>query len=105
MERAIRGGGSFGCLDRCDVKAYVHTGEGGLSSGQGKIDGENRLYDYKKQFFGELDGKSVRYIRMRHHAVLAFAFIRQRKMLKFVKEAFLAFASAPVACVDLFLHR
>lgn len=105
MERAIRGGGSFGCLDRCDVKAYVHTGEGGLSSGQGKIDGENRLYAYKKQFFGELDKKSVRYIRMRHHAVLAFAFVRQRKLMKFAKEAFLAFVSAPVACVDLFLHR
>ncbi len=105
MERAIRGGGKFGCLDRCDVKAYVHTGEGGLSSGQGKIDGENRLYEYKKQFFGELDKKSVRYIRMRHHAVLAFAFVRQRKFVKFMKEAILAFFSAPIACVDLLLRR
>ena len=105
MERAIRGGGKFDCLARCDVKAYVHTGEGGLSSGQGKINGENRLYEYKKQFFGELDRKSVRYIRMRHHAVLAFAFIRQKKTVKFVKEAALAWMSAPVACVKLFLHR
>jgi hypothetical protein len=37
MQRAISGGGKFGYLPGCGVKAYVHTGEGGLSSGDGKI--------------------------------------------------------------------
>lgn len=105
MERAIRGEGKFGCLDRCDVKAFVHKGEGGLSSGQSKIDGENQLYTYKKQFFSEFDKKSVRYIKMRHHAVLAFAFMRQKKIAKFMKESLLAFVSAPIACVGILLHR
>lgn len=105
MERAIRGNGRFGCLKRCDVKAFVHKGTGGLSSGQSKIDGENKLFEYKKQFFREFDRKSVRYIKMRHHAVLAFAFIRQKKMAQFFKEAVLAFISAPCACIDLFFAQ
>lgn len=105
MERAICGKGKFGCLNRCDVKAFVHKGTGGLSSGQSKIGGENKLFEYKKQFFREFDKKSVRYIKMRHHAVLAFAHMRQRKISAFAKEAFFAFISAPVACVNLLLHR
>ncbi len=105
MERAIKGGGHFGYLNRCDVKAYVHRGEGGLSSGQGKIDGENRLYDYKKKYRDTLDKKSVRYIRMRHHAVLAFAYLRMRRIGVFFKEAFLSFFSSPLACIKLFINR
>ena len=45
MHRAINGGGAFGYLPGCQVKAYVQTGEGGLSSGDGKIKGENALYE------------------------------------------------------------
>lgn len=103
MERAIAGGGTFGYLSDCQVKAYVHRGEGGLSSGKQKIDGENALYAYKKRYFGSFDKKSVRYIRMRHHAVLAFAYLRMRKFAGFLKEAILSFFAAPIACVKLFV--
>lgn len=103
--RGINGGGSFGYLKRCDVIAYVHRGEGGLSSGQGKIDGENQLYQYKKDFFSQLDKKSIRYIKMRHHAVLAFAYLRMKRILPFIVEAVASLVSSPIACVKLFVMR
>ena len=105
MERAIKGNGKFGYLPRADVKAYVHRGEGGLSSGEGKIDGEKRLYEYKKQYFGQLDKKSVRYIKMRHHAVLAFAHMRMKHAGRFLKEACTSFVISPIACITLLLGR
>ena len=105
MERAILGGGKFGYLNRCDIKAYVHRGEGGLSSGQGKIDGENRLFEYKQKYFSQLDKKSIRYIRMRHHAVLAFAYARMKRIEEFVREALWSFISSPFACIKLLLER
>ena len=103
MERALRGGGKFSCLNRCDVKAFVHRTDAGLSSGQSKIDGEKMLFEYKKQFFDEFERKSVRYIKMRHHAVLAFAYLRSKKIARFLKESILSFAIAPVCCMKLFL--
>lgn len=102
MHRAIEGGGKFGYLPGCEIKAYVHTGEdAGVSSGNGKIKGENDLFDYKKQYFSKLDPKTVRYIKARHYAVLAFAEIRRKKYGAFLKNAFKAFSSSPMACVKI----
>jgi glycosyltransferase involved in cell wall biosynthesis len=105
MERAIRAGGKFGYLNCCDVKAVVHYGDSGLSSGQQKIQGENNLFEYKKQFFGELKRKSIRYIKMRHYAVLAFAYLRTKNLCAFLKEAFWSFLSSPLDCLKLFFSR
>ena len=102
IQRAIEGGGKFGYLPGCEIKAYVHTGEdGGVSSGTGKIKGENQLYDYKKQFFGELKPKTVRYIKARHYAVLAFAELRRKKYGAFGKNACKAVLFSPGACLDI----
>jgi len=76
MMKAIDNGGSFLYVPKCDVLAVVHTGEGGLSSGESKIHGENALFQYKKQYFEGLNHKDIRYIKMRHYAVLAFAYLR-----------------------------
>lgn len=103
MQRAIEGGGKFGYLSGCEIKAYIHTGEGGLSSGEGKIKGENALYEYKKGFFDKVDAETRRYIQMRHYAVLAFAELRRKKFGLFAVNAFKSFFSAPVACVKLLL--
>ena len=103
MQRAIEAGGKFGYLPRCDIKAYVHTGEGGLSSGQGKINGENALYEYKKTFFGQLDSQTKRYINMRHYAVIAFAEIRRKRIISFMINAIKAFINAPIACLRMVL--
>lgn len=105
MQRAIDGGGKFGCLAGCDVRAYVHTGEGGLSSGQGKIDGENQLYVYKKKFFHRFDARSVRGIRMRHYAVLAFAGLRKGSYFFCAKNALIGFLCAPVQSVQMLRNR
>ena len=104
MQRAIDGNGRFGYLPACDIKAYVHSGEnGGLSSGESKIKGENMLYEYKKQFFQKIDNKTKRYIKMRHFAVLAFAEKRRGKLGAFLKNGFKSFFVAPIACVKLLL--
>lgn len=102
MMEAINGNGVFCYLPGCDVKAYVHTGEtGGLSSGESKLQGENALHIYKKQFFHRLDAKSRRYIRMRHHAVLAFAYLRKKAYASFLVQGICSFLAAPVACLKL----
>lgn len=105
MQRAIESGGKFGYLPESDIKAYVHTGEGGLSSGQGKIAGENALYAFKKQFFSQFSKKTVRYIKARHHAVLAYAYLRVRRFLPFIRESVAALMVSPAFCIKFFLGR
>lgn len=105
MQRAIENGGKFGYLSGCDVKAYVHTGEGGLSSGQGKIDGENALYNHKKQYFDRISKKSAKYIRARHFAVIAYAYLRMHSWGKFVKSMFLGFLSSPYIFCRILIER
>ncbi len=102
MERAIEQNGAFGYLEGCDVKAYVHTGQaGGLSSGEGKISGEKRLYAYKKKYFSKLSAKSIRYIKMRHYAVLSFAGLRMHNYGYFFGYGIMSAVSAPVQCLGL----
>ena len=105
MQRAIEGNGKFGYLPGSDVKAYVHTGETGLSSGESKIKGEKALFAYKKQFFNQIAAKDRRYIRMRHYAVIAFAQIRCRRYGGFIKNAFMSFMCSPFQCVGMLYKR
>lgn len=105
MQRAIDGGGKFGYLPGCDIKAYVHTGEGGLSSGDGKIAGENALFAFKQQYFPKLSPATKRYITMRHYAVLAYAELRRKRILPFLKHSLSSFFISPISCAKLFLSR
>ena len=95
MQRAIEEGRKFGYLPGCDIKAYVHTGDGGLSSGDGKIKGENALYEYKKSFFNQLEAGDIRYIKMRHYAVIAYAELRRKNYVKFISNALKSFFASP----------
>ena len=104
MKKAIESGGKFGYLRRCDVKAYIHTEDEGLSSGEGKLKGENQLFNFKKGYFHLLDKKSVAYIKMRHHAVLAFAFLRMKKIFLFFAESAKSFFCSPIECIKLFFE-
>ena len=79
----------------CEIKAYVHTGDGGLSSGDGKIKGENALYEYKKTFFNQLEAGDIRYIKMRHYAVIAYAELRRKNYVKFISNALKSFLASP----------
>ena len=105
MQKAILGGGTFCYLPQCHVKAYVHTGEVGLSNGKGKIDGENRLYEFKKNYFDEIDSKSRRYIKMRHYAVLAFAGLKLKDYVFAVKNGIKSMLCDPVQCIKLCVER
>jgi glycosyltransferase involved in cell wall biosynthesis len=105
MKEAISAGGIFSYLPVCDIKAYVHTKTVGMSSGEGKIIGENGLFEYKKKFFNDLENKDIQYIKMRHYAVLAFAELRRRNLQGFIKFSFRSFFSSPKSCIRLFLNR
>lgn len=105
MLRAIEKGGVFAYCDSCDVKAYVHTAEDGLSSGESKIKGENNLYAFKKRYFSNISLKNRRYIRMRHYAVLAFAFKRCGKKWKFISSGIKALLVDPVQSLKLLHSR
>lgn len=99
--KAIDAGGKFSYLPECNVKAYVHTETEGLSSGESKVKGENALFEYKKTYFDKLDIQNIRYIKMRHYAVLAFAEVRRKNYLVFLKNAIYSFSSSPLECIRL----
>ena len=101
MFKAIENGGKFTYLKGCFVKAYVHKGEGGLSSGDGKIDGENRLHDFKKKYFDRLSKNERKYIVTRHYSVIAFAELRRKRLFNFFINAFKAFFTSPINCLKI----
>jgi glycosyltransferase involved in cell wall biosynthesis len=105
MEKAISKGGKFVYVPVCDVKAYVHTGENGLSSGLSKIQCENSIYEFKKKWFADLDRKTIRQIKMQHCAVLAFARLRRKEYGKFLKQGFKAVLVSPIGGIKLILNR
>jgi len=105
MMKAILKGGKLSYLPKCDVKAYVHTGDGGLSSGTRKIVGENKLYEYKQQFFSKLRIKDRSYIKMRHFAVLAFAYLRMKNLFGFFLNGIRGFLASPIGCIKSIVGR
>ncbi|CAH1057999.1 glycosyltransferase family 2 protein [Paenibacillus pseudetheri] len=105
MQKAIEGKGIFSYLPGCEVKAYVHSETDGLSSGDGKVLGENVLFEYKKKYFDILTKKEQRYIKMRHHAVLAFAEFRRGKYFSMTKNLCLSLIFSPTKLVNLFISR
>ncbi len=101
MFKAIENGGKFTYLPGCFVKAYVHKGEGGLSSGDGKIEGENLLHEFKKQHFSRLSKSDRKYITTRHFAVIAFAELRRKHLVSFFVNSLKAFLTSPVNCIKI----
>ena len=104
FESAINGGGKFAYYPGCDFKAYVHKKEEGLSIGDGKIKGENEVYEYKKKYFGILNRKERRYIKMRHYLVLAYVYKRQRKIFKFLKNGIIAVLISPLDSLKVLVN-
>lgn len=104
MQKAIEADGKFSYLPICDIKAYIHTETDGLSSGESKINGENKLYEYKKKYFEMLSVRDKRYITMRHYAVLAFAEIRRKNYRNFIKYSIKSFFTSPIYSLKLFLR-
>ncbi len=105
MFRAIDNVGKFGYLPECSIKAYIHSGEEGLSGGDGKIAGETNLYKYKEQYFEMLDKKTIRHIKMRHYVVLAYAEIKRKNILKTAMYSFKSLKSAPLQFFKFLLEK
>lgn len=101
--RAIENGAKFAYLPRCDVKAYVHSKNGGLSTGQAKIEGEKALYRKKKEYFSNLSKSDIRYINMRHYAVLSIANKTTKKYFSFLKYALTSFFNSPTGFISLYV--
>lgn len=105
MCKAIEHNGNFLYVSTCDVKAYVHDAGGGISSGATKIDGENKLYEYKKNYFEQLEGKAIKYVKTRHHLVLGLAYLKERKWVGFIREGVYAFFTDYKSCCSIILNR
>lgn len=95
MLKSIERGLKIGYLPECDVKVYKHA-DGGITQGKNKIDGENRLYEFKKKYFERLSKKEIRFIRFRHWAVMVVAYKRNHMYIKMLFSGIKAFISSPL---------
>lgn len=106
IKEAILAHGKIVYSPHCYVKAYVHTGEmNGLSSGDSKINGENFLFEEKKKYFKYLSASDIRYVKMRHYAVIAFAEMRRKNIIAFVTYACKSLFTDPKSCIHMLLNH
>lgn len=98
MLSCIEAGLKIGYMPGAFVKQYLHSGER-CSTGQNKVEGENRLFDQRKRYFYLLDAHERRYVRFRHYAVLAFACKRTGWFGKAVRYGLKTIVTSPVDCV------
>jgi len=105
MMNAIEHKGRFLYIPATLVRATVHYDGSGLSGGPLKFEGENLLFRFKQKYFYRLSAEDVRYIKMRHHAVLAFAHLKVRAFVPFLKESFISLMLSPVECIRMIYQR
>lgn len=95
MLKSILSGLNIGYLPECYVKAYRHP-DGGISGGINKINGEKALFEFKQKFFSHLNKKEQRFVKFRHHAVLAAGYKRNGMHGKMLGECIKTVLSSPV---------
>lgn len=95
MLKSIERGLSIGYIPECDVKVYKHA-DGGITQGKNKIDGENRLYEFKKKYFPQLRKKEIRFINFRHWAVMVVAYKRNSMYPQMIGAGVKALVSSPI---------
>jgi glycosyltransferase involved in cell wall biosynthesis len=94
MQRTIECGHKIGYLPGDYITAHYHD-EGRISSGPGKVKGENALYEFKKGYFDRLTGRERRFVRFRHWAVLTMVFLRDRQFGKMLFAAAMMCLTSP----------
>ena len=94
MQRTIEQGLSIGYLPGDFIIAHYH-GEGRISSGPGKVKGENALYEFKKGYFDRLTPRERRFVRFRHWAVLTVVYLRDRQYGRMLGAAMKMCLSSP----------
>lgn len=104
MLKAIESGVKIGYIPVANVIQYIHKGER-ISTGQNKLNKEIELYNYKKKYFTKLTNEQKRYVKFRHHAVMAVAAKRSGNILTSVSNLLTAFCVSPVLSLnELFMH-
>ncbi len=94
MQRTIEQGLKIGYLPGDYIVAHYHD-EGRISSGPGKVKGENALYAFKKEYFDRLTGRERRFIRFRHWAVLTVVYLRDRRIFPMLGAAAMMCLTSP----------
>lgn len=82
MMNAINNKGKLLWIDDCYVKAYVHSDGSGLSTNKKRENGENMLFNFKKQYFSRISKKDRDFIEVRHILVLAKISLDCKKYIK-----------------------
>jgi|GEM_PF-206065 glycosyltransferase involved in cell wall biosynthesis len=95
MLKAIQAGLKIRYLSVYDVKIYKHP-DGGISSGNNKINGENTLYKFKQNFFPQLTTREKMFVRFRHYAVMVVAYLRNKRYLEAIGAGMTAFFVSPI---------
>lgn len=104
MLKAIESGLKIGYIPIAYVIQYIHDGER-ISVGKNKLEKEIELYNFKKKYFDELSEKQKKYIKFRHHVVMAVVGIRSRNISISVYNLLLAIYTSPTYCFkEFFLH-
>ena len=99
MLKSIEKGLTIGYIPECDVKVYKHA-DGGITQGKNKIDGENRLYEFKKGYFNQMSNSEIRFINFRHWAVMVVAYKRNCMYMQMFGAGIKAFISSPKDFVE-----
>ena len=95
MLKSIEKGLSIRYLPVCDMKVYKHQ-DGGISTGRNKIDGERAVYAHKRRYFDRLSLRERMFVRFRHQAVMAVAYIRNRRYFSAIGAGVAAFFMSPL---------
>ncbi len=98
MLRCIEKGLKMRYMPGAYVVQYLHNGTR-ISLGDNKVKGENMLYDLKHHYFHLLTKKERNYVKFRHYAVLSFASMRSKRLLRAAGYAVITVCSAPLVCV------
>ena len=101
MLKAIEHTDKIGHLDYDGAFATIHSTTG-LSSYDKKIETENDMLEVKSRYFNELSRKDVRFIKMRHYAVLAVAYKKGKKYAKCLINLIRSFFIAPIGFFKLY---
>jgi len=94
MQRTIEQGLKIGYLPGDYIIGHYHD-EGRISSGPGKIRGENALYAFKKRYFDRLTPRERRFVRFRHWAVLTVVNLRDRRIFPMLGAAAMMCLTSP----------
>lgn len=85
----------IGYLNKDLVIAFAHDGPR-ISAGKNKIDGENKLFRFKKQHIDLFTKNEWNYIKMRHYAVLAYYSLKSKDYGAFLLNSLKSFSASPI---------